>query len=303
MSLMIKQKLPLFTFVFFLLAPGLALAQADAPPVDRMTVEIWPDFDQPAVLVLVTGFFAEGAPNPTEVTLPLPEGAEIHVVAIFTEDDVLTDQGVTYTSDGETVSFSTPGTGFRLEYYMPYEVQGSQRSFTYTWLADIPVERLSLAVQEPLAAASMTVKPAPAAVAEEKGLTYYSLPPQPVPANTPYSVEVTYTMPSPQLTANNRPPADTAVTTPAPAPSASFASKVNWPLALVGVGLLLMLVAVVWKITSGRRPNKKRLANRPRRRAGAGRKTKSGAKYCHECGRPVQPDDKFCRACGTAVKK
>lgn len=302
-----KQKLTLFVLALLLFTPSLALAQTDTPTIDQMTIEIWPDFDQPAVLVLITGFFTEGTPNPTEVTLPLPNGADIHVVATFTEDNILTDQGVEYTTGNNEVTFSTPGTGFRLEYYVPYETLGNQHSFNYTWLADMPANDLTLMVQEPFAATSLTTNPTAVNVSEKNGLTYHSLPSQPVPAGTPLSVDVTYTMSSPQLTVDSQVPEDTAVTNPESAPpsgtsSTSFLDNINWPLVLAGAGLLLIIAAVVWQIASSR-SNKKRPV-KPKPQAASAKSTKATAtKYCHECGQPLQPGDKFCRECGTAVKK
>ncbi|HIP70882.1 MAG TPA: zinc-ribbon domain-containing protein [Anaerolineae bacterium] len=301
-----KQKLTLLVLALLLFTPSLALAQTEPPTIEQMTIEIWPDFDQPAVLVLITGFFAEGTPNPTEVTLPLPNGANIHVVAVFTEDNVLTDQGVEYTTGDNTVTFSTPGTGFRLEYYVPYETLGNQRSFNYTWLADMPTNELTLMVQEPFAATGLTMNPTAVNVTEEKGLTYHSLPPQPVPAGTPFSVDVTYTMSSPQLTVDSQVPEDTAVINPEPVPppttsATSFLDTINWPLALAGAGLLLIIAAVAWQIASSR--SRKKRPVKPRRQAAPAKRAKTAAKYCHECGQPLQPGDKFCRECGTAVKK
>ncbi len=303
-----KQKLTLFALALLLFNSALALAQTETPVIEQMTVEIWPDFDRPAVLVLMTGFFAEGAPTPTEVTLPLPNGADIHVVAVYSEDNVLTDQGVEYTTNNNEVSFSAPGAGFHVEYYAPYETLGNQRSFNYLWQADIPVNELTLVVQEPFAATDLTTNPTAVNVAEEKGLTYHSLPPQPVPAGAPFSVDVAYTMSSPQLTIESQVPQEnqgnTAVTNPEPAPppaasSTSFLDNVNfnWPLAVAGAGLLLIIAAIVWQI-AGSRSNQKRPV-KPKRQAAS----RAAAKYCHECGQPLQPGDKFCRECGTAVKK
>ncbi len=304
-----KHKLSLLVLALLLFTPSLALAQTDTPTIDRMSIEIWPDFDQPAVLVLITGFFTDGTPNPTEVTLPLPNEADIHVVAIFTEDEVLTDQGVEYTTDDNTVTFRTPGTGFRLEYYIPYEALGNQREFTYTWLADMPVNELTLVVQEPFAATNLTTNPTAANVSEEKGLTYHILSPQPVPAGTPFSVDVTYTLSSPQLTVDSQvPEVDTAVSNPEPVPPpaaspTSFLNldNINWPLVLAGAGLLLIIAAVIWQIASSRSGSKRPI--KPRRQAKSAKSAQTTAKYCHECGQPLQPEDKFCRECGTAVKK
>lgn len=295
--------------VILLLLPLTQTAAQTEPVINQMTIELWPDYDQPAVLVLITGFFADGTPNPTEVTLPLPSGADIHVVAYFTENDVLTDQGVDYSLGENSVTLSTPGTGFRLEYYLPYEALGNQRNFNYTWQADLPVNELTFMIQEPIAATNFSVTPTAVNVSDNNGLTYHTLPVQPVPAGTPYTVNLTYTLSSPQLTIESQIPADGATNTTVPqtapssspaASSTSFLDTINWPLAVAGAGLLLIIVAVIWQIASSRSA-KKRPA-KPRRQAPA-KTGKQAAKYCHECGHPLQSGDKFCRECGTAVKK
>ena len=60
-----------------LLLPALALAQAGGAPkgnprLASLNIEIWPEYDRPAALVILRGALAEGVKLPAAVTLRLP---------------------------------------------------------------------------------------------------------------------------------------------------------------------------------------------------------------------------------------
>ena len=56
-------------------------AQQPATVLEFLEVELWPDFDQPALLVLLSGALPADAPLPATITIPLPEAATINAVA------------------------------------------------------------------------------------------------------------------------------------------------------------------------------------------------------------------------------
>ncbi|MFN2223112.1 MAG: hypothetical protein ACK2UH_11195, partial [Candidatus Promineifilaceae bacterium] len=62
------------------LVPG-AQAQSPVNELAILEIELWPDFDQPELLVLLTGTLADDVPTPARVTLPLPEEASVNAVA------------------------------------------------------------------------------------------------------------------------------------------------------------------------------------------------------------------------------
>ena len=80
--------------LLLLLPASWAQAQT-AVTLQALDVELWPDYDESAVLVLLTGTLAANTPLPVTVTLPLPEGTDFNVVARITDDNVMTDQGIT----------------------------------------------------------------------------------------------------------------------------------------------------------------------------------------------------------------
>lgn len=297
--------------VLLILIVGLAwpvshiAAQTETTAVETLAIDMWPDYDRTAVLVLLTGTFPTDAQFPTTITIPLPPGADLNAVARITDDNIMTDD-VTYEESVDGVTFTTPDRRFRVEYYMPYSAVGSQHQFDFTWLADFAVNEMLLAVQQPVAATNMQTQPAAAAITEDStdGFTYHVLPGTAVPAGQDYTVNVEYTMDEPTLSVEQLPviaPPVTPISAPiseVSTPESGASEGVDWAILLAVAGGVLILVAVVWQVASNRQKPK-----RPSKATPAHTPQPGPAKFCHQCGLPLQSGDKFCRSCGTAVKR
>lgn len=290
--------------VLFILA-GLgrpAYAQLPTPTIETLAVDLWPDYDRTAVLVLLTGTLPATALLPTTVTIPLPPEAELHAVARITSDNVMTDD-VQYTASENGVTFVTSDQRFRVEYYMPYTTAGSQHSFEFSWLADVAVNEIDVVVQQPAAASNMRTQPTAisSSANSRDGLTYHVLPVTAVPAGQPYSVQVDYTMNQPTLSVEQLAPSATNTNTSS-AVTPATGDGLNWPLLLAAAGGILILMAIVWQAASMRQQRKRPRKTPPQRTPPAPKPAVKAVQFCHECGAPVGPEDKFCRECGTAVK-
>lgn len=298
----------LFLWVALLLwgmwaSPGRAQT---TPSLSLLTVELWPDYDRPEVLVLLTGELPAGTALPATITIPVPAGAQVNAVARINSDNIMVDD-IEYSIDGDQVTLTTPDSRFRIEFYEPYESEGQTRRFSYTWQADIDVSSLEVRVQQPVAAANLTINPSTTNVSVgQDNLTYYNLDPVAVPAGQSFTVEVQYTATSDQLTVTTLVPAGDTAATVSPGTTAP-----NWALWLAVGGGLLVVAAIVWQVLSSRRQPSRPRKPRPVRStppaqaapppppppAGAG-----VARFCHQCGQPVMPEDRFCRNCGTPLK-
>jgi hypothetical protein len=119
-------------------------AQTTVTTIDSLVIELWPDYDKPSVLVLLTGTLPFDTDLPATVTLPLPENAQFHVVArIDSKDGVMKDDIFSSPAPPDAMTFITPDLRFRLEFYLPYTVNDNQRSFDYTWLSNLSVNESS----------------------------------------------------------------------------------------------------------------------------------------------------------------
>lgn len=278
-----------------------ALAQEPASTLESMYVAFWPDYDDPSVLILMTGMLPADAALPAEVSIPIPSGAEINAVAR------INDQGMADTEfevEDNKLTLVTPDPQFRVEFYAPYEQEGGTRTFNYNWEADVAVDEFIAEVQQPLNANSLTTQP-PAAnsgPSPNDGLTYHALAAQNLPANTPFDLNFSYVMSNPGLTAGQAAP-EPLVSQPQPATSgAAVAPGADWLLIAAGVAILLLAVVITWLIAS--RYSSGRSANRSRRpRKPVPKERTAQTIYCHNCGTPASKGDQFCRNCGSRLKE
>ncbi len=298
-----------------LLVVGLpARAQTPADRLEALGVELWPDYDRPAMLVLLTGTLPAEAALPATVTIPLPADADVNAVASFNASGALMSD-VDYTVEDGQITLDTPAARFRVEYYAPYEVDGNAYSYTFDWLADVAVDAMTVIVQQPLAAVDFQVTPAAESSGAVRGdsLTYHTLPTRAVGAGEPFAVEIVYTVDAPVLSA---PPVPTLAAGTGTSTATSTIGDTGgdgfnplWLLAVVGA---LALIGAAWYLGQrqgrARARNRKPQPTRPAKTSAAkppappAAKPPAAARYCHNCGQPAQPNDTFCRHCGTQLK-
>ncbi|NIS17941.1 MAG: zinc ribbon domain-containing protein, partial [candidate division Zixibacteria bacterium] len=79
-------------------------------------------------------------------------------------------------------------------------------------------------------------------------------------------------------------------------PSASSAGfRINWALAAIVTGSLIIIAALIWQFASRRPSPDIRTQNDSR----ALRQSRAG--FCRDCGEPVEEGDRFCSACGSEL--
>ncbi|MFC1881020.1 zinc ribbon domain-containing protein [Thermodesulfobacteriota bacterium] len=285
----------LVVLVLMPMAPG--FAQNPVSVIEALDIEIWPDYDRPSVLVLLTGTLLGDTLLPASVSLPLPEAARLNAVArIDPKDGSMKDDIFSSTDPPGTLTFITPDLRFRVEYYLPYTVNESQRSFDYYWLAAVSVNNFQLRVQRPKSASTLTTRPAAAnEVMSEDGFDYHTFPARSVPAGQSISLHVAYKMTTAQLSTASLPPPNSSIQTPALPATPSSGPGINWALAAVVTGGLIIVGALIWQIASRRRaPNiGKPVASRAEKQ--------SWAKFCRNCGEPTDEGDRFCGGCGSEL--
>ena len=149
-----------------LLQPSLVHAQAAAtanPRLASLGIEIWPEYDRPAALVILRGTLAEDAKLPAAVTLRLPatSGGAAAVAYSTTADGNLLNlkHERAITDEFVTVKFETPTRFFHVEFYEPIATTSAARSYRYVWPGDLAAARIVLVVQEPATATDIAVEP------------------------------------------------------------------------------------------------------------------------------------------------
>lgn len=286
--------LPILIAVLLL---GTGHARGDVKSIDSLVIDLWPDYDRASVLVLFTGTLPADTELPASITLPFPEKAKLHAIArIDSSDGKMKDDIFSSHAPGEII-FITPDLRFRLEYYFPYVANNNERSFDFTWVADLSVDRFQLRVQQPAFASPVsTVPPTKNVLRGEDGLTYYNFPVQSVPAGESFSVHVAYTMTTAKLSAESLPPPQARLQESGIPSTSQGDVGIKWPFVALVLGGMILVFLFVW-LTATRRARPNRQETRP-----AKAKIKSPSKFCPNCGNQTGKNDRFCSKCGSALK-
>lgn len=293
--------LSLFCLYLWGSAPALAQNNPPLPSLDLVTLELWPDYDREALLVLITAVLPEDTPLPATLTFPLPPEADINAVAYVeaTNGALL---NMDYEADTNSLTFTTPSLGFRVEYYQPYQVTGTERTINFAWSLPTAVSELVTSIQQPLAAEDFTLSPPADQIQQlDTGLRYHLYTPRPFRAGQPHVINIQYDLVgnalTQQLAQSNAPhtPTDPAL---APTPTTEDANGIwvpDW--LLFGGGGLLLVVALFFFGSAWRErqaTKTKGAVTKPKRV-----KASKAGSFCGTCGTAVSASAKFCPQCGT----
>jgi hypothetical protein len=291
-----KQRCFFLIFLFILILPAAGHTLGKATAIDSLTVELWPDYDRASVLVLLTGALPADTALPATITLPIPETAQLNAIARIDSSDGQMKDDISSSPVPNGLSFITPDLRFRLEYYLPYAVNNNQRTFNFSWLAAISVNKFKLKVQRPLFASQLSTEPVPINIfSGEDGFTYYAFSEQVVQAGQSFSVRVDYTMTRDQLSVERLAPTSTGVQKPGLPSTTKTGLDFNWPLLAVVAGVLIIVMVFVWKIAIRRAESKQPITHN------ADAKKGSYLKFCSNCDNTVGRDDRFCSKCGAGL--
>ena len=294
--------------ILALLAPSAAQAQSSTISMTEVSIDLWPEFDSPGVLVIYRFTLPATIILPVDLTVRIPaDVGEPFAVAGLQVDGNLGNIAYTRLVSGDwaNISFSTTSADIQIEYYDDsIQRDGVHRQFEFAWIADYEVENLSIQVQKPFDATDMIISPSfGSGVAGGDGMTYYFRDVGQLNAGQSIEISLEYDKPSDDFSSEHlivKPSGDI----PENGSGGFQLSDIPlWVFALVGAALIV--VGVVWYLRSGRQPAP--AAKRRRHTPAAARKSQpeaadDDAVYCHKCGKRAQPGDRFCRSCGTTLR-
>lgn len=306
------RKLFFLILLVSLLFPFQAHAQEDAP-FTSVSVQLWPEFDRPSMLVMYVITPSPQIKLPTEIRVRIPAvaGKPNAVATCETSADTPCNNApfTQQPPEGEWSELIIPITlpsDVRIEFYDPrLDRSSSNRSYKFLWPGDHPVDNFIVQVQQPLRASDLRIKPGTVQTSVgQDGMNYYSLSVGSVPMGQTVELLVEYTKDNDELSNTSLP---VAASEPLDNPSSTLPFSQKTLTALLALlGALLIVGGGVWYWISGRRP-----ATGPERRRRTRRKASpaeaaadpEGSIYCHQCGHRATPGDVFCRICGTPLRK
>jgi len=177
-----------------------ALAASDNPPaIKTMKVQVWPEYDDPRVMVTYQGEFKDGSVFPQPVKFPAPLGSEMAMVCALKppDDEHLCQLYDTLTaSDSLAVSYTLPIPTYYLEYYWDGIKTQTDKSFSFNYVSPYAIDSLELEVQQPLRATNFKLtQPYASASSDALGMKYYRYVFNNVTPGQTISIDASYTKP------------------------------------------------------------------------------------------------------------
>ncbi|MBI3936074.1 MAG: zinc ribbon domain-containing protein [Betaproteobacteria bacterium] len=259
------------------------------PRLASLQIEIWPEFDRPAALVILKGELAADVALPAAVSLRISASsggpaavayANAAKTGLFNLKYDRADAG-----DFITLRFEVPERFFHVEFYDPIKMSTPDRSYTYAWSGDLAADRLSVILQEPAAASNISVQPGLEGTATgQEGLRYRSAELGAFEVGKQLPIRIRYTKTDSRTSAEilklKAPQAS-------PSPAAGSGQEPVWLLVVIAAAALLAGggAAFLWW----------------RRSAKASGPQPGGAAFCTKCGNRLGSGDRFCARCGTQV--
>lgn len=162
-------------FIVLLLGSALGLAQQIPVVIERLEISLWPEYDDPRLLVIYRGELAEDPKNP--LAFALPNTAQVHAVAYVGPAGTLltAEWQLLPNENGQIVLFTPKSRRFQLEYYDDVLGTSLERAFVFRFVSDrYEIKDLEIEVQQPLRAQGLQGSPAlEPRGADARGFSYF----------------------------------------------------------------------------------------------------------------------------------
>jgi hypothetical protein len=289
--------------LFCFLLPNVAGAQSEIN-FDSATINIWPEYDQPAVLIVYGLVLASNTQLPADLTIHIPSGAQINAVAVLDSNNSLVNAPYTSTVSGDWTSLkiTTDSLQLQIEFYSPLDKNGPARHIDFKWYGDYAVNHFDVNFLRPFGAENVQLSTSPTEVSPgQDNLTNYRVQELNLEAGSPFSLAIDYTRNTDDLSISSLPVQAASTPGPGTPGRVSMTGVLPWMLGALGVLLIGagILGFVVWQ-RGGKEPTKR---GRHRTVSGNIDVNDDNAVYCHQCGKRAQSGDVFCRTCGTRLRK
>ncbi len=297
-----RKWLTFLILILLLTMPSFAAAQAETPRLSSLEVQLWPEYDQPSMLVIYTFHVADSVSLPARISLHLPADASINAVASVQNGQLMNSASEGPVQQGEWQVLTVivdKKTDYSIEYYQPLTIAGSSRQFSFLWFGDYAVDSFKVSVQQPVDATGMTMEPAFESRQDTDGLTYFDGPAVSLAAQKQYSLNLKYQKSTDRLTVPSsvvQPSAPLGENT-----SGHVSLNIYLPYLLGALGVILIVGGLGYHFL-WRKPR----AEPARRRRIRSQSTPSVAEsdvYCPQCGQRARAGDRFCRVCGTRLRQ
>ncbi len=304
----------LFALLVLLLLPAVAGASSLEASSSRLAV--WPEYDDPRVLVIMEADLTEETELPATASFNIPKGAEIgmacevdggggHACKAYKLEDKGDYQTLTYQVETQKKLFVE-------YYYEAFPATPGERQFQLDYRPAFPTANLEIEVQEPARSTGFAVEPDFAAgETDSNGLQYFNKQVSTPVVEEVLPVNISYSKPDaePSVKASTQTDAGAGGLGGAASTATSRNSLITIA-AVIGFGALFFMGYRTFRPQpigggsrrGGRGRNENVVRSSPAKQRGGGKSGKdrsSRGAFCIHCGSQVVADAHFCSECGS----
>ena len=295
--------------LFSLVMPAPVNAVADEITISSLQIDIWPEYDRPAVLVTYRIRLSNDTILPASLSISIPkEASRPSRLAVQEVDDMYYDINFTTTELDEDViiTFTTPSQDIQLEYYDPRLVfSDTVRNYALEWKNPYLVNALTIRVQQPVNTARMTLSPdMGSSRTGQDGLEYFLYLAGSLDAGRSFVIAMEYEKPDFLLSSGLQSVSPIDPISSRTRGRTTISRAVPWAAAILGI--ILIVSGGLWYWQIGKRV--------PAKVADVSVISKNGPSikqaqqlisqtyiYCTHCGKRMQRSDRYCRDCGKEI--
>jgi hypothetical protein len=295
------RKLILFLTLWFVIFVPVPVQAQEKLHLSLVSVDIWPEYDQPAVLMIYHIALAADTSLPARLSLRIPADSKINAVAALDATGNLINAPYESNNQGlwSVIAITCTSPQVQVEYYTTLVKNGMTRHIVFNWAGDYAVDKLVINFLQPLGAESPAISLPPIYTGPgQDGLTNYRIQAANLKADNPFSLKMDYQRQTDALSISSLPVQ--AASTPGPDTPGHVSMTGILPWVLAGIGLLLIVAGIFGFVTWQRDGQAPASGSRDT----PGRKENEEMFIrCQQCGERAQPEDVFCRTCGTRLKR
>lgn len=266
---------------------------AQNEPESYTNVELWiyPEYDDPRLLVMLEGQI-EGTEPPAEVKFLVPSTAEMYSAGSMDIQGNYSggppDRTPSSIPGWDEISYQVTTDTFRVEYYDPIIFGNPEKTISYTFRSLYPMSDIELTIQEPLESTDFTVSPEGDKFVDVAGFNSYLYRYPDIDQDAILQFEINYTR--------------TATAPSLSVPAESESNDYTLIIVILAVIVVIIVAVFLWQkrttpVTRAERRRAARKITKPEPRSST-----PAPKFCSQCGNPVDKDHVFCPNCGTKIQ-
>jgi hypothetical protein len=278
-------------------------AGATGTPLEGLNISFWPEYDEPAVLVMYQGKLDASIKTPAQIKIAIPKGDDVRLTATsvvdpsnqFQYDRAWETHEVVHGQDMDILTYEAIYPTFQFEIYMKPVSGKGKRNFDFTLPVISNIKVLDVNIRKPVRAENFQVTPVAAETKQEEQFEDYLYSFSNVTPGQNFSFNVSY----------DRADSNPSINKETGEVDTSGGSRST---AVIAIGIVVLIGGAlglgIWRMSATATPIARPVAKpgntKGNKSKGSAEKKGNGKKnkFCPQCGEKIDPGAKFCPDCG-----